>query len=172
MPSNCDAGEDSWKSLGQKEIKPVNLKGDQPWIFTGRTDAEAQYFGHLIQLPTHWRSPWCWETLREKRASADEMARWYHWCNGHELGQTLGDGEGQEGLACCSPWDCGVRHNWETEQQQAIYLYLLNEIIHTTHTHTIINKCSLFTTISFAFHLEIYALVHLLFAYNLFSGLA
>ena len=91
--------------LENKAIKPVNLKGDQPWIFTGRTDAEAQYFGHLIQLPTHWRSPWCWETLREKRASADEMARWYHWCNGHELGQTLGDGEGQEGLACCSPWD-------------------------------------------------------------------
>ena len=33
----------------------------------------------------------------------DEMARWHHRCNGHELGQTLGDGEGQGGLACCSP---------------------------------------------------------------------
>ena len=32
------------------------------------------------------------------------MARWYHQCNGHELGQTPGDGEGQEGLVCCSPW--------------------------------------------------------------------
>ena len=32
------------------------------------------------------------------------MAGWHHQCNGHELGQTLGDGEGQGGLACCSPW--------------------------------------------------------------------
>ena len=35
--------------------------------------------------------------------SEDEMAGWHHQCNGHELGQTLGDGEGQGGLACCSP---------------------------------------------------------------------
>ena len=32
------------------------------------------------------------------------MARWHHQCNGHELGQTLGDGEGQRGLVCCRPW--------------------------------------------------------------------
>ena len=36
--------------------------------------------------------------------SKDEMAGWHHRCNGHELGQTLGDGEGQRGLVCCSPW--------------------------------------------------------------------
>ena len=36
----------------------------------------------------------------------DEMARWHHRCNGHELGQTLGDGEGPSGLACCIPWGC------------------------------------------------------------------
>ena len=44
MILNCGAGEDSWESLGDslKEIKPVNSKGDQPWIFIGRTDAEAQ----------------------------------------------------------------------------------------------------------------------------------
>ena len=41
MLSNCGAGEDSWESLGQKEIKPVNPEGNQPWIFIGRTDAEA-----------------------------------------------------------------------------------------------------------------------------------
>ena len=39
-------------------------------------------------------------------------------CNGHEPGQTLGDGEGQGGLACCSPWGRRVRQDWETEQQQ------------------------------------------------------
>ena len=42
--------------------------------------------------------------LQKKRVSEDEMAGWHHWCNGHELGQTSGDGEGQRGLACCSPW--------------------------------------------------------------------
>ena len=40
--SNCGAGEDSWESLGLKEIKPVNPKGNQPWIFIGRTDAEVE----------------------------------------------------------------------------------------------------------------------------------
>jgi len=39
-------------------------------------------------------------------ASEDEMAEWYHQCNGHELGQTSGDGEGQGGLVSCSPWGC------------------------------------------------------------------
>ena len=42
--SNCGAGEDSWESLGQQEIKPVNPKGNQPWIFIGRTDAESPIF--------------------------------------------------------------------------------------------------------------------------------
>ena len=41
---------------------------------------------------------------KEKRASEDEMAGWHHQCNEHEFGQTLEDGEGQGGLACCSPW--------------------------------------------------------------------
>ena len=41
-----------------------------------------------------------------------EMVGWHHQLNGLELGQTLGDGEGQGGLARCSPWDCRVRQNW------------------------------------------------------------
>ena len=40
----------------------------------------------------------------EKGATEDEMVGWLHQCNGHELGQTPGDGEGQGGLVCCSPW--------------------------------------------------------------------
>ena len=43
---------------------------------------------------------------QEKRESEDEMAGWHHWCKAHELGQTLGDGEGHRGLACCSLWGC------------------------------------------------------------------
>ena len=42
MPSNCDVGEDSGESFGQQGDKPVNPKGNQSWIFIGRTDAEAE----------------------------------------------------------------------------------------------------------------------------------
>ena len=45
------------------------------------------------------------------------MAGWHPLCNGHELGQTSGDGEGQIGLACCSPWSCKVRDDRANEQQ-------------------------------------------------------
>ena len=56
---------------------------------------------------------------KEKRASEEEMAGWHHRCNGHELGQTSGDGEGQGGLLYCSPWGSQrVQHDWVTEQQQ------------------------------------------------------
>ena len=54
----------------------------------------------------------------EKGVTEDEMVEWYHWLNGHEPGQTLRDGEGQGGLAGCSPWGSQrVRHDLATEQQ-------------------------------------------------------
>ena len=95
--------------MDSKQIKPVNLKGNQPWILVGRTDAE-------VETPVFWSSDgnsWLIGKVsdggkdwgqKEKRTSEDEMAGWYHQYNGHELGQILGDGEGQSGLACCSPW--------------------------------------------------------------------
>ena len=95
--------------LDSKEIKPVNLKGNQPWILFGRTDAEGEppvfwwsdgnswLIGKVPDTGKDWGQ-------KEKRVSEDEMAGWHHWCNGHELGQILGDGEGQRGLVCCSPW--------------------------------------------------------------------
>ena len=95
--------------LKSKEIKPVSLKGNQPWIPIGRTDAETE-------APVFWSSGanTCLigkvtdagkdQQQKENRASEDEMAGWHHRCNGHELGQTPGDAEGQGGLACCSPW--------------------------------------------------------------------
>ena len=96
--------------LDSKEIKPVNLKGNQPWILIGRTYAEAE-------APVFWSSDVnSWETgnvpdagkdwrKKEKRASEVEIAGWHHWCNGCEFGQTLGDEEGQGGLAYRSSWD-------------------------------------------------------------------
>ena len=110
MPLNCGAGEDSWEFLKCKEIKPVNLKGNQPWIFFGRTDAEADtpvFCSWYEQLP-HWKSLWCWERLRVE--GEEGIRGWDGWMalliNGHELEQTSGDGEEQGGLACYSLRGC------------------------------------------------------------------
>ena len=96
--------------LYSKLIKLVDLKGNQPWVQIGRTDAEAeasvfwspdvksQYFGKVPDTGKYWG--------QKKRVSDNEMAGWRHRCNGHELGQTLGDGGGQGGLTCCSPLGC------------------------------------------------------------------
>ena len=109
MPSNCGAGEDSWESLDCKEIQPVNLKEDQPWIFTGRTDAEEAALVFWSSDANRWLIEKVPDARKdggqkEKTASEDEMAGPHHWCNEHELVQTPGDGEGQGGRACCSPW--------------------------------------------------------------------
>ena len=93
-----------------EEIKlGVNPKGNQPWMFIGRTDAEVAIFwppdvnsqltGKDLDVGKDWRP-------EEKGMQEDEMFGWYQWLNGHELGQTLGDGEGQGALVCCSPWGC------------------------------------------------------------------
>ena len=93
--------------MDSREIKPVNLKGNQPWIFTGRTDAEAG--APILRLPDakswligkdsdagkDWRQ-------KEKKAAEDEMVRKHFQFNGHESGQTLGDSERQGSLACYS----------------------------------------------------------------------
>ena len=57
---------------------------------------------------THWKRPWCWERSKAGREgdAEDEVAGWHHRLSGHEFGQTPGDGEGQGGLACWSPWGC------------------------------------------------------------------
>ena len=54
--------------LDCKEIQPVNSKGDQSWIFIGRTDAKVklQYFGSWCEELTHWKRPWCWKRLRAR----------------------------------------------------------------------------------------------------------
>ena len=95
--------------LSSKEIKPVNLKGNQPWILIGGTEAEAESLifwspdtnSQLIgKVPDAGKD----RGQKEKRASEDKMAGWHHGFSGHELGQTLGNGEGQGGLVCCSLW--------------------------------------------------------------------
>ena len=84
---------------------------------------KLQYFGHLMQRADSLECSWTfWDAgkdwgQKEKSASEDEMAGWHHQCDGHELGQTSGDGEGQRGLVCCMGSE-RVRHNWVTGQQQ------------------------------------------------------
>ena len=89
-------------------IKLVNPKGNQPWIFTGRTDAEAETPvlwppDAKIQLTEKYPDAGKDWRQKEKRAAEDEMVRQHHWLNGHEFEQTLGDSEREGSLACCSP---------------------------------------------------------------------
>ena len=110
MLLNCGVGEDSWESLGLKEILPVHSKGDQSWLFFGRTDAKAEtpiLWPHdaktwLIGKDSDAGRNWGQE---EKGTTEDEMAGWHHWLDGHEFEWTLGVGDGQGGLACCNSWD-------------------------------------------------------------------
>ena len=105
--------------LDSKEIKPVNPKGNQPWIFTGWTGAEALILwppdvkSWLIGKDPEAGKDWGQE---EKGTTEDEIVGWHHWLNGHEFEQTLGDSKGQRSLVCCSPWGHGVGHDRVTKQ--------------------------------------------------------
>ena len=108
--------------LDCKEIQPVHSKGDQPWVFIGRTDAKAET---PVLWPPHAKSwligkdpdagrDWGQE---EKGTTEDEMAGWHHWLDGRESEWTPGVGDGQGGLACCDSWgrkesDMTERLNW------------------------------------------------------------
>ena len=95
--------------LDCKEIQPVNPKGNKPWVFTGRTKAEAEApilwppdaKSRLIRKNSDAGKDWGQE---EKGVTEDEMVGWHHRLNGHEFEKTLGDSEGQGSLACCSSW--------------------------------------------------------------------
>ena len=105
--------------LDCKEIKPVNPKGNQSWIFIERTNGEAealilwapdvknQLFGKDPDAGKEWRQS-------EKGTTEDEIIGWHRWFNGHEFEQVLGVGDGQGSLACCSPW--GEKESDTTEQ--------------------------------------------------------
>ena len=97
--------------LDSKEVKPVNSKGNQPWIFIGRTGLmlKLQYFGHLMQRTDSLEKTLMMgkiEGRRRRGRQRNEMVGWHHRLNGHEFEQALRNGEGQGGLSCCSPWGC------------------------------------------------------------------
>ena len=108
-----------------KEIQSVHPKGNQSWIFIGRTDAEAE-------TPILWSSDakswFIWKDpdagkdwgQDEKVTTEDEMVGWHHLHSGHEFEQSPGDDEGQGSLAYCSPWSHRVRDDWMAELNWAI----------------------------------------------------
>ena len=126
-PQRIDTFELWWwrrleSPLDCKEIQPVHPKGNQSWIFIGRTDAEAETpilwpldaKNWLIGKDPDAGKDWRWE---EKGTTEDEMRGWHHRLDGHGFGWTPGVGDGQGGLVCCSPWghkelDMTERLNW------------------------------------------------------------
>ena len=109
--------------LDCKEIKPVNPKGNQPWVFIGRTDAEAE--ASILWPPDaksgltgkdpdpgkEWRQ-------EDEGMTEEEMTGWHHQVNGHEFEYAPGIGDGPNGLACCSPWGW----TWLSYWTELIYL--------------------------------------------------
>ena len=90
---NCGAREDSGESLGLQGDQPVNPKGNQSWIFIGRTDAKAEAPMFWPPDVKNWligKDPDAGKDWRqeEKGTTEDEMVRWHHWLNGHEFEQT------------------------------------------------------------------------------------
>ena len=97
--------------LDSKENQSVHPRGNQSWIFFGRTDAEAEdpilwppdVKNGLIEKDPDAGKDWRQE---EKGMTEDEMVGWHHWLNGHESEQAPGIGDRQGSLLCCSPWGC------------------------------------------------------------------
>ena len=135
--------------LDCKEITPVNPKGNQPWIFIGRTDAEAEA---LIFWPPDEKS-WLtekdpdarnyWKQEKKGTTEGERVGR-HHRLNGHEFEQAPGDGEGQGSLACCSPWGHKESDTTEwlnnnkgtriPEPYQGLFQSLLPRSVVTSHT--------------------------------------
>ena len=97
------------KSLDCKDSKPVYPKGNQSWIFTGRTDAEAESSDILptwYEEMTHCKRPWCWESLKAEGEGDNRgwdgwmasLTRWtWVWVDSESWWWT-------GGLGCCGPW--------------------------------------------------------------------
>ena len=128
--------------LDSEEINPVNPKGNQSWIFTGRTDAEAE-------VPILWpRDAKSWLIGKdpdagrdwgqeEKGATEVKMIGWHHLLSVHEFEQSPGDDEGQGSLACCSPW--GLKKSDTTEGvKNGSTRWVWRSFLSYTHFHNLL----------------------------------
>ena len=110
----------AWRS-NQSTLKEINPEYSLEGLML-----KLQYFGHLM-----WRANSLAKVLmlgktenRKIMGQEDKTVGWYHWLNGHEFGQTLGDSDGQGSLVCCSLWSHKVRHNFTSEQQSILQLQM------------------------------------------------
>ena len=129
--------------LDCKEVQPVNPKGNQSWIFIGRTDAENEV--PILWPPDakNWligKDPDAGKDWRqEKRTTEGEMVGWHHQLDGHEFEQAPGVGDGQGSLPCCTPW--GHKELDTTERlncNELKFLYLSIKpflFFHKAHLH-------------------------------------
>ena len=121
--------------LGCKGIQLVYPKGDQSWVFIGRTDTEAETpmlwppdaKSWLIGKDPDAGEDWGQE---EKGMTEDEMVGWHHQLNGHGFGWTLGVGDGQGGLVCCSSWGHKESDTTERLNSTELYWHKFNAIQH------------------------------------------
>ena len=110
MVLNCGVGQDSWESLGLQGDPPSHPKGNQSWIFIGRTDAEIE--PPILWPPDvksrHWKRSWFWARL--KAGGEGEDRGWDGWMESPTrwtwVAQAPGVGEEQWTLVFCSPWGC------------------------------------------------------------------
>ena len=127
--------------LDNKEVKSVSPKGNQLWIVTGRTDAEAEapilwppyVKSWLIRKDPDAGEDWGQE---EEEATEDEMVGWHHQHSGHEFEQTLGDSAGQGSLACTSPWACKESDmtDWVNNNKSTTNLVAYNNVNVFSHS--------------------------------------
>ena len=139
MLLNSGVGEDSWEiPLDCKEIQPVNPKGNQSWIFIGRTDAEAEtpiiwplgVKNWLIWKDPDARKDWRQE---ERGTTEDEMVGWHHWLSGHEFETALGVGDGQGSLACCDSWGCKESDTTELNWTEHLHMEFRKMVMTTLY---------------------------------------
>ena len=126
--------------LDCKEIQPVHPKVNQSWIFTGRTDTEAE--APILRPPDakNWltgKDPDAGKDWRqeEKGMTEDEMVGYHHWFNAHDFEQCLGVDDGQRSLVCCSPWgrqelDMSERLNWTEWLMMSVFFHMLIDYLY------------------------------------------
>ena len=124
----------------RRSIQPVHPKGNQSWIFIGRTDAEAEtpilwppdaknwLIGKDPDTGKDWRQ-------EEKGTTEDEMVEWHHQLDGHEFEQAVGIGDGQGNLVCSSPWGC--KGSVTTEQLNQTNIYYVYVYVYITYIYII-----------------------------------
>ena len=129
--------------LDWKEIKPVNPKGNQSWIFIRMTDTEIE--APIVWPPNakNWlnrKDPEAGKDWRqeEKGMTEEEMVGWHHQLDGHEFEQAPGGGDRQGGLACCSPWG---HKELDTTKRLSELNWLTSKEIWRCTRHTLVREC-------------------------------